>query len=34
MVDGESYTVPATIDDVGIIDELESTLVAAELIKT
>ncbi len=27
MVDGEAYTVPSTIDDVAIIDELEATLV-------
>jgi propionyl-CoA synthetase len=33
MVDGETYTVPSTIDDVDIIKELESTLVEALLIK-
>ena len=34
MVDGETYTVPSTIDDVGIIAELESKLIEAEVIKT
>ena len=32
MVDGESYTVPSTIDDPGIIDEIEQTLSAAGII--
>ena len=32
MVDGESYTVPSTIDDVAIIDELQTTLNQAGVI--
>jgi propionyl-CoA synthetase len=32
MVDGESYTVPSTIDDFGIISELETTLIAEGII--
>jgi len=32
MVDGEEYTVPSTIDDIGIISELESALVAAGVV--
>jgi acyl-coenzyme A synthetase/AMP-(fatty) acid ligase len=32
MVDGEEYTVPSTIDDIGIISELESSLVAAGVV--
>ncbi len=33
MVDGEAYTVPSTIDDVAIIDELKVTLEQAEVIR-
>jgi len=32
MIDGESYTVPSTIDDIGIIEELETTLISAGII--